>query len=346
MRAFKLASPGIAEIQEVEVPTPAEGEALIRVEAAGLCHSDVHLLGVDESWPFFGTTLGHETAGIVEGVGPGVTEVSVGDRVLVRAIWSCGECRHCRTGRDNACSVAGTRTQFPTSPGIAVDGGMADYIKSDQRHLTLIGDLDAAAAAPLADAGMTPMHAVNSVRDLFDADAVVVLIGVGGLGQVAQQIIAASDPAPRVVAVDTDPAKREHVIALGAEAAYTPDEAREAILDLTDGVGVDAVIDFVGSSATIDLSRDIIGSEGAIRVIGLSGGELPVEATLAGTPLPWGVNVERSYGGTTDEVAQVVELARQGKVVINTTTYPLADAAKAMDDLANGRVSGRAVLIP
>lgn len=346
MRAFKLAGAGVGELQDVEVPSLGETDVLVKVEAAGLCHSDLHLLNQDDTWPFYGTTMGHETAGTVSEVGPGVSQVAVGDRVLVRAIWSCGECRHCRTGRENACSVAGSRTQFPASPGIVVDGGMADYLRSDQRYLTPIGDLDAPLAATLADAGMTPMHAVNSVLDWVDPESVVVIVGVGGLGHVALQILRALGDPPRVVAVDLDEGKRQHALEAGAELALTPDELPEWVSSSLGESGVDVVLDFVGAAATLDLACRVIGSEGAIRIVGLSGGSLSVEATLAGEPLPWGVNVERAYGGTAEDVAQVVALAQEGKVRTSVQTYPLDDVLTALDDLAQGRVAGRAVLVP
>ena len=161
MRAVKLVGPGKIEIQDVPVPEISDDEILVEVSGAGLCHSDLHILHQDDSWPFFGTTMGHETAGRVAARGSGVLSLSVGDPVLVNAVWSCGACRACKSGRGNACSVNGSRTVFPLTPGIAVDGGMAEFIKVKAQHVNRIAGLDPVSAAPLADAGTTPMHAAS-----------------------------------------------------------------------------------------------------------------------------------------------------------------------------------------
>lgn len=346
MRAVKLVSPGRIEIQDVPIPEISDGEVLVKVAGAGLCHSDLHILHQDENWPFFGTTMGHETAGHVHAVGAAVTELAIGNPVLVRAVWSCGACRPCQAGRENACAVNGSRTMFPLTPGIGADGGMAEFIKVAPQHVDRIDGLDAVSAAPLADAALTPMHAINSTRDLLADDATVVAIGVGGLGHMALQILNSTTKAT-VIAVDSDPAKLELALSKGAAMALGagPDVTAQ-ILDATDGYGADVVYDFVGIQQTLDLATSIVAPAGAIRVIGLGGGSFPFNASLEGEVLPWGVHVQRPYGGTASDQADVLALARAGDIGVDTTVYALDDAQRAFNDLEAGRISGRAVLVP
>lgn len=346
MKALKLVSPGTVELQEVPIPEIGPEEVLIKVGGAGLCHSDLHILDMDESWPFFGGTVGHEAAGWVNRVGSDVSGFELGDAVLVNVIWACGQCRPCIAGRDNACATMGSRTQFPTTPGIGPDGGMAEYMKVKARHLDKLGELDVVSAAPLADAGVTPMHAINSVRDRLTPDSTVAVVGIGGLGHMALQILAAT-AGSRIIAVDTDESRLKSALTIGADLALQSDESSvPQILDATQGYGVDVVLDFVGVQQTVDLARRIVAPEGAIQLVGLGGGSFPFAAGIDGETLPWGVRVQRSYGGTRIDQLQVIALARQGKIEVHTVRYPLSDARKAFDDLAHGRVSGRAVLIP
>lgn len=346
MRAVKLVSPGRIEIHEVPLPEISETEILVKVAGAGLCHSDLHILHQDETWPFFGKTMGHETSGYVHAVGAAVAGLSVGEPVLVRAVWACGGCRPCRLGRENACAVNGSRTMFPLTPGIAADGGMADFMKVEAQHVDRIDGLDVTRAAPLADAALTPMHAIASTMDLLDDEATAVVIGVGGLGHVALQILGAMAKSRRI-AVDADPAKLELAAGRGAEVVINAaGDVAEQILDLTDGYGVDAVFDFVGIQETVELATAVVAPAGAVRLVGLGGGSFPFNASLEGEVLPWGVNVQRPYGGTASDQAAVLDLARAGDIAVETATYPLDEAQRAFDDLEAGRIPGRAVLVP
>ncbi|KXO92707.1 Alcohol dehydrogenase (plasmid) [Tsukamurella tyrosinosolvens] len=346
MKALKLTGPGRIELQDVPVPDIGPDEVLIKVVGAGLCHSDLHILHQGEEWPFFGTTMGHETAGLVDAVGADVRDLAVGEPVLVRAVWSCGECRPCTVGRENACSVNGSRNKFPLTPGIGADGGMADYIKARPEHIDRLGAVDVASAAPLADAGLTPMHAIRSVRDRLDDGATVVVIGIGGLGHMAVQILRATTSA-RIIAVDVDAARLEAALRNGADRAIlSGPEAASEILAESDGYGVDAVLDFVGAQATVELATGVVAPEGAVRLVGLAGGSFPFNASLEGEVLPWGANVQRSYGGTPADQAEVLALVADGRIAVDVVMYPLADAQRAFDDLEAGRITGRAILVP
>ena len=346
MRAVKLVGPGALRLEEAEVPRPGSGEVRVKIAGAGLCHSDLHVLHAGADWPFFGGTVGHEGAGWVDAVGADVDGLAEGDPVIVMVLWSCGSCRACIEGRENACEVNGSRTMFPTTPGLGPDGAMAEYMLVKARYLEKLGDLDPATAAPLADAALTPMHAINSARHRLTPGATVVVIGLGGLGHLGLQILAATTGA-RIIALDIDESKlaaaREH----GADLVLkSDDDAATRILDETGGYGADVVIDFVGVQPTVDLAAQVIAPEGLIRFVGLGGGKLSFGAVAEGASLPWGVNVQRSYGGTRVDLLEVLALARQGKLTVETVRYPLADFQQAFDDLEAGRIAGRAILVP
>lgn len=346
MRAVKLVAPHTLALQHIRVPEPASGEVLVRIEGAGLCHSDLHVLRMSAQLPSYGRTIGHEGAGTVAGLGPDVSGPRLGDRVLVSLMLPCGQCRACAEGRENACAVSGSRMRPPATPGLGPDGAMADYLVVGARYLDDLGDLDPVTAAPLADAGTTPMHAINSARHRLTPGATVVLIGVGGLGHLGLQILRATSAA-RVIAVDADDAKLEMARRLGADLALSSDAGTAGrVLDETAGYGADVVLDFAGVQPTVDLAVDCIAPEGLIRFVGLGGGTFAYGSGPAARPLPWGVSIQRSYGGTPADQLQVIALAQQGKIRVETVTYPLEDYERAFADLEAGRVPGRAVLIP
>lgn len=346
MRAVKLIAPHTLALQDTPVPEPGPGEVLVKIAGAGLCHSDLHVLQMSANLPAYGRIIGHEGAGTVAAIGQGVTEFTLGDKVLVGLMQPCGRCRACAEGRDNACATTGSRMRPPATPGLGPDGSMAEYLVVSARHLDGLGDLDAVTAAPLADAGTTPMHAINSARHRLTPGATAVLTGVGGLGHLGLQILTATTSA-RVIAVDSDEAKLKLARQLGADLVLTGDEGTAArILAETGGYGADVVLDCVGVQPTIDLAVDCIAPEGLIRFVGLGGGTFAYGSGAAARPLPWGVNIQRSYGGTHADQLQVIALAQQGRLRVVATTYPLEQFQQAFDDLEAGRVAGRAILVP
>ncbi|MET0425573.1 MAG: NAD(P)-dependent alcohol dehydrogenase [Actinoplanes sp.] len=343
MRALQLVSPGKVEVREVPVPEIAPDEVLVKVGGAGLCHSDIHVLHAP-AFPVI--TLGHETAGWVEAAGADVTGFAAGDAVLVYLVWACGYCRPCVEGRDNVCVNQGGRLGMPPCPGLGPDGGMADFIKVKARYLEPLGSLDVVTAAPLADAGLTPMHAINGARHRLTPGSTAVVIGVGGLGHMGLQILKATSGV-RIIAVDANAQKLDHARELGAEVVLTSDaDTAAAILDLTGGYGADAVFDYVGVQPTVDLATKVIAPDGALRFVGLGGGAFPYAADAETVPLPWGVDVRRSYGGTRTDQRQVLDLARLGAISVETKTYSLDDGPQAFADLEAGAVTGRAVIVP
>ena len=344
MKAFQVVAAQRAELREVPVPVPGPTEVLIEVAAAGVCHSDLHLVHA-RSLPYeLPMTLGHEVAGQVVEIGSRVAGRSVGEPVVAYLCWACGECRACLSGAENYC-LAHHNVSVP-GPGMGHDGGMADYVVVPARHLLPLGDLDPRTAAPLADAALTPYHAIEGVRPRLRPGATALVIGVGGLGNLAVQILAATTEA-RIIAIDTDRPRLELAGKRGAhETLISSPETAAVIADLTAGLGVDVVLDFVGAEPTLEIAAATVSTGGSISVSGLAAGRLSV---LAGPPpygLPWGVSVVRPYAGSRSDLAAVLELARAGALEVPVEVHPLAEVESVLERLHEGQVQGRAVLVP
>lgn len=331
------------ELNEVPVPEPGPGEVLIKVGGAGLCHSDLHLMEWPEGAlpiepPF---TLGHENAGWVETLGDGVIGLETGEPVAVYGPWGCGRCRACRLSREDYCEKQQEIGAF--GGGLGRDGGLAEYmLVPSSRLLVPLGDLDPRDAAPLSDAALTPYHAIKRSLHRLVPGSTAVVIGVGGLGQMALQIIGALSPA-RIVAIDAAPDKLEIAEALGADHALLADECSpEQIRDLTGGRGAELVLDVVGSAETLALAGQLLAFEGDLTLLGLAGGTIEYGAMT----LPWGSRIATTYWGTEVELMEVLELARAGKIEIRTERVGLDGVAEAYDRLRRGEVEGRAVACP
>lgn len=344
MRALQLLEPRRAELREVPDPEPGPGEVLLAVRGAGVCHSDLHMLHAKRVVFPLPLVLGHEVAGTVAALGPGVSGWEVGAGALVYLCWGCGHCRACVAGADNYCD-AHPRTTVP-GPGLGFPGGMAELVAVPARHLVALGDLDPVAAAPLTDAGLTSYHAVAVSRGRLGPGSTAVVVGVGGLGHVAVQVLRATTGA-KVVAVDTDEARLRHAAELGADRTLLSDEQTAAeLLRLTGGVGADVVLDFVGAPTTVALAADAVRSGGQVTLVGLAAGKLTSAAAPPPIGLPWGVSVVKPYGGTRSDLAAVLALARAGRISLTVEPAPLFDALAVLDRLERGQVTGRAVLVP
>ncbi|MFJ8747972.1 alcohol dehydrogenase catalytic domain-containing protein [Streptomyces sp. NPDC102441] len=344
MKAVQLLEPARVELSEVPVPGIGPSEVLLKVRAAGVCQTDVHFRHLREEAVPRGTVLGHEIAGEVASAGAAVTGWKPGDAAVVYPCWGCGTCRMCLAGRHNMCRRTGGRFISPPTPGVSRDGGMAEYVAVPAWALVAIGDLDPDLAAPLADAALVPYHSIHAVEDLLIPGSTAVIVGAGGLGQMAAQILRAVTSA-QVIALDVNDdaltAVRDEVdVTLRSDSPTVVDD----VLALTDGYGAEAVFDFVGRDSTMALAADLVAPGGAIRFIGLSDGIFRFEAGSGVTGLPWGVAVTRPYSGTIGELADVVALARAGKLRPQVQRYPLDRALEALDELEAGRVRGRAVL--
>ncbi|EME16076.1 NAD(P)-dependent alcohol dehydrogenase [Rhodococcus triatomae] len=346
MRALQLTDAGVVEIREVPVPEIGPSDLLVRVGAAGICHSDLHLLHFPVKIREEPLTLGHEIAGTIEAVGSEVDGRHAGERGVIYLCWSCGVCRECISGNENVCLAAG-RTAMPPCPGLGPDGGMAEYVRVPARSFVPIGELDFLQAAPIADAALTSYHAIRGAREQLQPGSTAVVIGVGGLGHVAVQILRATSAA-RIVAVDVGPEQLDLATRCGADLALEsgPDSARQ-ILDLTDGRGADAVFDFVGVDATARMSVEAVAPNGAYRMVGLGGGVPGVTAEPAGGPgWPWGASIRKSYGGTRRDLVDSIALAQAGLLTVAVERFDLDEGRTALDRLDAGTIRGRAVLVP
>jgi propanol-preferring alcohol dehydrogenase len=330
------------ELREVDVPSPGPGEVLVEVAAAGLCHSDLHVMEWPEGtlpWelPF---TLGHENAGTVAALGAGVTGLAEGDPVLVYGPWGCGACTACIRGAENLCDH---RFERPgTGCGLGYDGGLADYVLvPSQRLLVPIAGLDPVHAAPLTDAALTPYHALKSQLGRLVPGSSAVVIGVGGLGHVAVQLLRELSPA-RVVAIDLREESRRLAEAAGAAAldanGLEPGDVRAAL----DGEGATLVLDFVGNDKTLALAAGSIATGGHVCVVGVGGGTFPM--AFGTTPLEW--SLSRPSWGTLPELYEVVALARAGAIHIEVERLRLEDAVEGYARLRDGAIAGRAVVVP
>ena len=345
MPAWQLTAFGSpCELREVPLPALAAGEVLVRVAGNGLCHSDVGMMHSSAAaFPFpdwrLPFTLGHEIAGWVEATGTAVAGFSPGQPVILVATHSDGTCDFCRAGQDNNCEAASA------GRGYGRDGGLAPYVHlASTRPLIPLTTLDPRTAGPLADAGATAMHAVRHVLPRLGAGSSAVVIGAGGLGSFAVQLLRALSPA-RVIAVDLNPARLDAVRRLGAHEALPGISAGSGaeLRRATAGRGAEAVLDFVGSDATIEAGLGAVRRTGAYGLIGAAMGRLNQPWFHL---LPKDGEVFNFTGSTIDDLTQVVRLAEAGRLVNETERFAFAEVPRAYAALAAGTLSGRAVIAP
>jgi alcohol dehydrogenase, propanol-preferring len=331
------------EVVTVPDPEPGPGEILLKVTAAGVCHSDLHVMSLPASRLRYSLplTLGHEGAGTVAALGAGVSGWQVGDAVAVYGAWGCGLCALCAEGQENYCLRAGELGIFP--PGLGAPGAIAEYLLvDDRRHLVALDGLDPVRSVPLTDAGLTPYHAIKRSLPKLIPGSTAVVIGAGGLGHVGIQLLRALSPA-RLIALDVAEEKLDLARQVGAhEALLSGDGAPAAVRELTGGRGAQAVFDFVGSPATVALAGSVAGVQSDIAIVGIGGGQLPVGFGL----LPHETAVTAPYWGSRGELLEVLDLARAGQVAVHVETYALDDAPEAYERLHRGQVTGRAVILP
>ncbi|GES29237.1 NAD(P)-dependent alcohol dehydrogenase [Streptomyces angustmyceticus] len=343
MRAFQLVqAQKPPELREVPVPDPGPGQVLVKVGGAGACHSDLHLMEAPaERLPKLPFTIGHENAGWVEKLGPGATGFASGDPVMVYGPWGCGICASCRVGMENYCENSGGLG----GGGLAgPDGGMAPYmLVPAARFLIPLGTLDPRQAAPLSDAGLTSYHAVKRSVHLLGAGSTAVVIGVGGLGQMAIQMVRALSAATTVVAVDTDAGKLETAKRMGAdEVLLSGEEAVTRIKDMTGQQGAQLVLDMVGIDPTLRMAAQVARVLGHLTIVGLGGGALPVNFSSP----PHECSVASPYWGSLPELMEVITLAQQQKIKMLVEHFPLERANEAYQLLHDGKIQGRAVITP
>ncbi|MFJ8861857.1 NAD(P)-dependent alcohol dehydrogenase [Streptomyces sp. NPDC102451] len=344
MKAVQYRTIGAApEVVEIPEPVAGPGQILLKVSAAGVCHSDIAVM----SWPAEGfpyelpLTLGHEGVGTVAALGEGAEGVSVGDAVAVYGPWGCGTCVNCAEGRENYCLRAADLGINP--PGLGNPGAMAEYmIVDDARHLTPIGDLDPVKTVSLTDAGLTPYHAIKRSLPKLTPGATAVVIGTGGLGHVAIQLLRAMT-AVRVIALDVTEEKLALARTVGAHETVLSDEnAAAKVRELTGGIGARVVLDFVGAEPTVKTAGAAASVDSDVTIVGIGGGLLPVGFGV----LPFATSVSAPYWGSRRELAEVIELAHAGSVDVHVETYSIDEAPLAYERLHAGKINGRAVILP
>lgn len=348
MRCYPVTAFG-APLPRTERPTPApQGtEVLLRVTAAGVCHSDLHLsegkfdLGEGESFDLSRTmplpvTMGHEIAGEVVACGPAAEGIVPGDRRVVFPWIGCGTCGLCASGDEQLCGR-------PRALGIVADGGYADHVLVPHpRYLLAFDGLSDAAACTLACSGLTAYGALAKVAPLGGADPLLV-IGAGGVGLSAIRLARAVTGTP-AIAADIDPAKREAALKAGAASVVDPAAPGAARALIKETGGVAAALDFVGATASAQFGLDALRKGGRLVVVGLFGGSLRLKLPLV--PMR-AINIGGSYVGSLAQFRDLVALARAGGLPpLPVQDRPLDGVNAALDDLKAGRIVGRAILRP
>jgi NAD+-dependent secondary alcohol dehydrogenase Adh1 len=326
----------IDEVPEPRVQRP--DDVIVRIGGAGLCRTDLHI--VEGIWrtkvlrplPY---TLGHENAGWVEAVGDAVTTVRPRDPVIVHPLMTDGTCQACRRGEDMHC----TNGQFP---GISHDGGFAQLLLTKERSVLKLPDrLNPGEVAPHADAGLTAYRVARKAAEHLRPGTVAVILGFGGLGHIAAQALRSLCSTTAIV-VDTS----EQALGLARELGFqhrVPGGvgAVEEVRRVTDG-GADAVLDFVGEKGTPDQAIAMLRKGGTYYIVGYGGMvQVPTIDMIFNE-----FSVVGNLVGNFTELCELMALVAQGRVKLNTRSYPLDEINQAMHDLVNGHLVGRAVLVP
>ncbi|MFA5663678.1 alcohol dehydrogenase [Castellaniella sp.] len=338
----------LAEL-DMPIPEPKGAEVLLKVKAAGVCHSDIHLweggydlgngriLSLQDRGVSLPLALGHETVGTLEAMGPDAKGVEKGRNYLAYPWIGCGECATCRAGRENYCAA-------PRTLGILRHGGYAEYLLvPDAKYLIDIGDLDPAQLAPYACSGLTTFSALKKIGADTYTEHPILIFGAGGLGLMSLQLLKALGGKGAVV-VDIDPVKREAALKAGALAAIdgnAPDVAEQIAQAM--GGPAQAAIDLVGAPATSELAFNCLAKGGKLVIIGLFGGLAPWSMALI--PIK-AIQILGSFVGNLGELQELIELVKTGKVPpMPIETFALNEADEALSRLRKGGVTGRAVLM-
>jgi len=349
MRSFQVCQCGAPlQMNEAETPKPQGTQVLLKMLAAGVCHSDLHIwdgyyeigggkkLMLADRGIKLPLTMGHENVGEVVAVGPNAKDVKAGDVLLVNPWMGCGTCKVCQRGDENLCLK-------PQNVGVFSQGGYATHmLVPSHRHLFDIGNLSPTDAAPLACSGVTAFSALKKIPTL--QDEAVVIIGAGGVGLMGVTL-AKKMGAKDVIIVDIDAGKRDAALKAGATQAVDGGAADAAAqIQKATGGGAWGVIDFVGSGATVNLAVASIIKGGTIVVVGLYGGDITV-------PTPYlplrAMTLRGSYVGSQSDMAELIDLVkRTGMPPVPIKTRPLEAVNDTLNDLRAGKIVGRVVLTP
>lgn len=332
---------------ERALDAPQGGEVLLRMLAAGVCHTDLHLcdgyfdlgkgrrIALADRGIVLPHTLGHENVGEVIALGPDATGATIGDRVLVYPWIGCGTCALCAQGQEHFCAQ-------PRFLGVFRPGGFGEHLMVPHaRYLFPIGAMRPELAAPLACSGLTTFSALMKVKDLIAREPVAIF-GAGGLGLMCLALLRHRGARGAVV-IEPDPAKRAAALALGALEAVAPQPAElERLAALAPG-GFGAVLDFVGSSESTRDAAALLRKGGRLIVVGMYGGELSLPVP---TLVLRSLAVQGSYVGSLAEMHALMDhVARHGPPLIPVSTRPLAEVNEALQAVRAGQVVGRTVLV-
>jgi propanol-preferring alcohol dehydrogenase len=327
-------------------------EVLIKVGAAGLCHSDLHLINGEwkEVLPLkLPMTPGHEVAGWIEDMGESVPDSALmnkGDLVAIFGGWGCGICKYCKNGDEQLCN-------FPRWPGLsAYDGGYSEYIMVPSYRFLISVDkhfsMHPEELAPLTDAGLTPYRAIKKIRHLLGPGKTIAIFGIGGLGSYAVQYAKILGQSSTVIALDRKEEKLQLAEKSGADyvvnVSANSQNIRNEIIKMTKGRGgVDVVIDCVGAEDTIEDSCRILNKGGSLVIVGLFGSQIkmPLVRTVLQEYQLYG-----SLWGNYSELSEVIELAKANKIKHNIQKFPLSEINEAIGLLKKGEILGRGVVIP
>jgi NAD+-dependent secondary alcohol dehydrogenase Adh1 len=341
MKAVRLhgyhQQPVVEDVPEPKITGPLD--VIVKIGGAGVCRTDLHI--IEGQWdaamhPPLPYTIGHENAGWIEEIGSAVTNVQVGDTVILHPTPTCGLCHACRAGDDMHCEKS-------TFPGLDSDGGMAEYLLTSARAcVKLDPTTQPKDVAALADAGITAYHAVRKAIPQLYPGTTAVVIGAGGLGHIGIQCLAALT-ATTIIVVDRNPEALKLAEQLGANQTVVADGNQvKAVQDLTNGAGAHVVLDFVAEQGAEQDGFAMTAPGGSYFVIGYGGKlEIPTLDIISTER-----NIIGNIVGTYNELAELMALAQAGKVTLHTRTYPLDAAVEAVADLDAGRVRGRAILVP
>jgi len=358
LKAARIVEPNKPlEISELETPKPSGNEVIVKVKAAGVCHSDLHLweggydlgdgtfLKVTDRGVKYPVTPGHEIVGTVAEVGNDVKDVSVGDDVLVYPWIGEGECPACKAGNENLCDA-------PKSIGLFQDGGYAENVKVPHyKYLAKISGLDLDAATSLACSGLTAYNAVKKAN--ANSPEYLVIIGAGGLGLIAIQLAKAITKA-KIICVDMDDKKFETAKKMGADFVVNTNVIGsistgtggpvEKIISICNGKGADSVIDFVNAPQTVNTALAVLRKRGNLVLVGLFGGSINI--SLVTIPLK-SLTIQGAYTGNYNDMVELIDLAKKGVIKpVISKRYSIDEANEALENLKARKIIGRAVINP
>jgi propanol-preferring alcohol dehydrogenase len=315
-------------VQPTELAPPGPGEVLVRMQACGICHSDVFVSSLPQL-PLVPLTLGHEGIGVVVEAGPGVDNVRAGDRVgITYFASSCGECEYCKSGRERLCPKQ-------KNSGYSAHGALTDYsVVSAQQLIKVPAQLDAVQAAPLCCAGWTAYGALRNAG--LQEGQTVAIFGFGGLGNYALQFALREKLRP--IVSDVSEEKLESARALGAATFLSEGAGRRIVKEAG---GAHAAIVFTGSGPAIEQAFRSLKRAGTLVLVGLGAADFALPVTEA---IQKAIRIQASYLGTRQDLETIFRLAAEAPIEIPTNPRPLEEVPATLQQLKAGKIQGRAVV--